>query len=135
MKVVRTFGLALLFCSMAAMLGAQGVQTGTIRGSGQGPAGSRRSRRDRHRDVAGAAGAARRHVRCARAASCSPTLPPGAYEVKFELSGFATVNQNTNVPLGRTIEQNVTMRTAGVDRDGAGRRRDRRRRSPRRSSA
>ena len=32
MKVVRTFGLALLFCSMAAMLGAQGVQTGTVRG-------------------------------------------------------------------------------------------------------
>ena len=32
MKFVRTFGLALLFCSMAAMLGAQGVQTGTVRG-------------------------------------------------------------------------------------------------------
>src|SRR6185436_19476619 len=43
-----------------------------------------------------------------------PNLPPGAYEVKYELSGFATVTQNTNVPLGGIIQQNVTMRTAGL---------------------
>ena len=41
-------------------------------------------------------------------------LPPGDYEVKFELSGFGTVTQKTAVPLGLTVEQNVTMRPSGV---------------------
>src|SRR5262249_468289 len=42
------------------------------------------------------------------------TLPPGEYEVTFELSGFATIKQKTSVPLGLEIEQNVTMKAAGV---------------------
>jgi len=33
-------------------------------------------------------------------------LPPGSYEVKFELAGFGTVTRNTVVPLGLTVEQN-----------------------------
>src|SRR3954466_8164974 len=33
-------------------------------------------------------------------------LPPGAYQVKFELSGFATLTRNTTVPLGSEIEIN-----------------------------
>ena len=32
MKSVRTFAVVWLFCSFAALLGAQGLQTGTIRG-------------------------------------------------------------------------------------------------------
>jgi hypothetical protein len=41
-------------------------------------------------------------------------LPPGAYDVKFELSGFGTATQHTTVLLGGTAEQNVTLRAAGV---------------------
>ena len=33
MRSVRVFALAWVFCSVAALLGAQGVQTGTISGS------------------------------------------------------------------------------------------------------
>jgi len=113
MKFVRTFGLALLFCSMAAMLGAQGVQTGTVRGVVQDEQGlavpgvtvtvtspSLQGPRVVTSDTQGG--------------FIFPNLPPGPYQVKFELSGFATVNQNTNVPLGGIIQQNVTMRTAGL---------------------
>jgi hypothetical protein len=41
-------------------------------------------------------------------------LPPGDYQLKFELNGFATVVRGTAAPLGLTIDQNVTMRAAGV---------------------
>src|SRR5437763_6893761 len=41
-------------------------------------------------------------------------LPPGTYEVKFELNGFATLVRRTPVPLGLTAEDNVSMRAAGV---------------------
>ena len=87
MKSVRVFALAWVFCGVAALLGAQGVQTGTIRGvvkdqqdlavpgvtvtatspALQGP------RIDRHRR--------RGRLRASR------RLPPGDYEVKFELRG------------------------------------------------
>jgi carboxypeptidase family protein/TonB-dependent receptor-like protein len=41
-------------------------------------------------------------------------LPPGDYELRFELPGFATVTRTTVVPLGLTVVHDVTMRTAGV---------------------
>jgi hypothetical protein len=41
-------------------------------------------------------------------------LPPGDYDVKFELSGFATITRNTPVPLGLVVETNASMRAAGV---------------------
>ena len=41
-------------------------------------------------------------------------LPPGEYQVKFELPGFATITRSTMVPLGLVVDQNVTMRAAGV---------------------
>ena len=41
-------------------------------------------------------------------------LPPGSYEIKFELRGFATIAATTTVPLGLTVEQDATMRAAGV---------------------
>ncbi len=43
-----------------------------------------------------------------------PNLPPGTYQVTFELSGFATVMQSTTVLLGLTVEQNISLRPAGV---------------------
>src|SRR5438132_3290319 len=41
-------------------------------------------------------------------------LPAGDYQVKFELSGFDTVSRTATVPLGLTVEQNVSLRAAGV---------------------
>src|SRR5215212_2707084 len=43
-----------------------------------------------------------------------PTLPPGTYTVKFDLSGFGSVTRTSTVPLGLVVEQNVTMKPAGV---------------------
>jgi Carboxypeptidase regulatory-like domain/TonB dependent receptor-like, beta-barrel len=113
MKLARTFALAMLFCSVAAMLGAQGVQTGTVRGVVQDEQGLA---------VPGVTVTAtspalqgpRVVISDAQGGFVFPNLPPGNYEVKFELSGFATVTQNTAVPLGGIIQQNVTMRAAGL---------------------
>ena len=41
-------------------------------------------------------------------------LPPGNYQLDFELAGFATLMRNVAVPLGSVIETNVSMRAAGV---------------------
>jgi hypothetical protein len=41
-------------------------------------------------------------------------LPPGDYEVRFELAGFATLTRETAVPLGSVVEVDVPMRAAGV---------------------
>ena len=41
-------------------------------------------------------------------------LPPGDYQIKFELSGFATVTRTASVPLGLVVETNASMRAAGV---------------------
>jgi hypothetical protein len=41
-------------------------------------------------------------------------LPAGEYEVTFDLSGFEIVTHRTTVRLGLVLDQNVTMRAAGV---------------------
>ncbi len=41
-------------------------------------------------------------------------LPPGEYDVVFELDGFADVNNMATVPLGATIEVNGSMTPGGV---------------------
>ena len=43
-----------------------------------------------------------------------PALPPGVYQVQYELTGFATATQSSNVALGLTVEQKVTMRAAAL---------------------
>jgi Carboxypeptidase regulatory-like domain len=43
-----------------------------------------------------------------------PALPAGTYTVKFELQGFQTIERQTNVALGLTVDQNVSIRPAGV---------------------
>jgi hypothetical protein len=103
----------LLVFATAALAHAQGVQTGTIRGvvhDEQGLA------------VPGvtvtvtspALQGARTQVTDSTGGYTFPNLPPGAYNVTFELTGFATVKRDTNVMLGLVVEQNVTMRAAGV---------------------
>ena len=102
--------LALAVTGVAA---AQGVQTGTIRGNvvdQQGLA------------VPGVTVTAtspalqgpRSSTTDASGAFTIPALPPGVYEVRFELSGFATISQSSNVALGLSVDQTVTMRAAAV---------------------
>jgi hypothetical protein len=42
-------------------------------------------------------------------------LPAGNYDIRFELSGFTTVKQKSTLPLGLTLEENVTMQPANVE--------------------
>jgi len=42
------------------------------------------------------------------------TLPPGAYTVNFEIAGFTSVERTAQVPLGASIDLNVTLRPSGV---------------------
>src|SRR5262249_37825913 len=41
-------------------------------------------------------------------------LPAGAYAIKFELNGFTSIERHTVLPLGLTVDENITMRAAGV---------------------
>ena len=113
MKSVRTFATVWLFCSFAGLVGAQGVQTGTIRGVVQDEQGlaipgvtvtatapTLQGPRLATTDTAGA--------------FIFPNIPPGDYTVKFELSGFGTVTRSTTVPLGGVIQQEITLRAAGL---------------------
>jgi len=105
-RLVIFFALCLITCAWAASAFAQGVQTGTIRGvvrDAQGLA------------VPGVTVTAtspalqgpRVAVTDTTGSYTFPSLPPGIYTVKFELSGFATVEQQSTVALGLTVEQNV----------------------------
>jgi Carboxypeptidase regulatory-like domain/TonB-dependent Receptor Plug Domain len=113
MKCVRTLAFAWALCGLASLLHAQGVQTGTIRGA---------VRDEQGLAVPGVTVTAtspalqgpRTQVTDATGGFTFPNLPPGAYSVSFELSGFATVKRQTNVALGLVVEQNVTLRAAGV---------------------
>jgi outer membrane receptor protein involved in Fe transport len=112
MKRAMLWSLSLVV-GLAATSFAQGVQTGTIRGlvkdqqdlvvpgvtvtatspSMQGP---------------------RSTVTDATGRFALPNLPAGEYQVQFELSGFAAATQKATVLLGLAVDENVTMRAAGV---------------------
>src|SRR5262245_53392543 len=111
---LSAYGLAfVLFLGLAADALAQGVQTGTIRGLVKDA---------QNLPVPGvtvtatspALQGARTAVTDAAGAFAIQALPAGEYEVRFELSGFGTVAQKTRVEVGGAIEQNVTLRAAGV---------------------
>src|ERR1700730_17197525 len=105
--------LLLVLVSFAAGASAQGVQTGTIRGL---------VKDQQDLPVPGvtvtATSASLQGPRIAitdkEGLFTIRALPPGDYQIKFELNGFATVNRNTALPLGLTVDQNVLMRAAGV---------------------
>ena len=100
-------------CGMTAAAFAQGVQTGTIRGVVRDA-----------QDLAvpgvtvtvtsAALQGPRTVVTDAQGLYAIPALPAGTYTVKFELAGFATIERQTTVALGLTVDQNVSLRPAGV---------------------
>src|SRR5580704_3543485 len=110
---MRRIGFLFAFLLMSAGVFAQGVQTGTIRGTVKD-----------QQDLAvpgvtvtvssPSLQGVRNVTTDAQGGYVFRNLPPGDYEVKFELSGFGTVTQKSAVPLGLTVEQNVTIRPSGV---------------------
>jgi hypothetical protein len=111
---IRGVLLATFFSAVCTTLAlAQGVQTGIIRGvvhdeqglpvpgvtvtvtspSLQGP---------------------RTAVTAAGGAFALPALPAGDYKVTFELQSFGTVTRTARLPVGLTVDENVTMKAAGV---------------------
>jgi len=113
MRRFGSFILAWLLCGAAAPGFAQGVQTGTIRGVVHD---------DQALAVPGvtvtvtspALQGPRSAVTDTEGAYTFLTLPPGDYTIRFELSGFGTVERRTAVPLGLVVVQDVTMKPAGV---------------------
>jgi hypothetical protein len=105
--------LALLMSGLSAPLFAQGVQTGTLRGTITDQQGAA---------VPGATITISSPVLQGIRSSVSDSagnysfvqLPPGDYTVKVELSSFAPIERTARVPLGGTIEQNVTLTLATV---------------------
>ena len=112
MRVFR-LSLAWLLCTLAVPLFAQGTQTGTIRGT---------VRDEQGLAVPGVtvtvSSPALQGVRSAttngEGGYTFATLPPGDYTIRVELSGFGTVERKSTVPLGLVVEQDVTLKPAGV---------------------
>jgi hypothetical protein len=105
--------VAFITGGFAAGSAAQGVQTGTIRGTvidSQGlpiqavtivlESPALQGQRTARTDVDGAYSFTR--------------LPPGRYEIRFEAASLTPVTVSTDVLLGLTVEQNVMMRAAGI---------------------
>jgi hypothetical protein len=75
-----------------------------------GPAGSERQS---HGDV-GCAQGPRSTTSNGQGAFVLRPLPAGDYHLVFELTGFATVNLDANLPLGLTLVQDVTLNAGAV---------------------
>jgi carboxypeptidase family protein/TonB-dependent receptor-like protein len=112
-RVIFILATWLVCGGVAATSFAQGVQTGTIRGvvkDQQGLATPGVTVTVTSPALQGP----RSVVTDTQGLYSIPALPAGKYTVKFELSGFAPIERQTDVALGLTVEQNVSMRPAGV---------------------
>ena len=112
-RVLVTLVATWLIGGMAASSFAQGVQTGTIRGvvkDQQGLATPGVTVTVTSPALQGP----RTVVTDEQGLYAIPALPAGRYTVHFELSGFAPIERQTDVALGLTVEQNVSIRPAGV---------------------
>jgi hypothetical protein len=102
-----------MVCALASSAFAQGVQTGTIRGVVKDA-----------QDLAvpgvtvtvtsAALQGPRSVVTDTQGLYAIPALPAGTYTVKFELSGFQTIERQTTVNVGLTVDQKISIRPAGV---------------------
>ncbi len=105
--------IAVMFLAVPGTLLAQGVQTGTIRGTVKDP---------QALAVPGATVSAtspalqgsRTVVSDAEGNYALNALPPGVYTITFTLSGFNTVTRTVSLPLGLVIEQNATLQPGSV---------------------
>ena len=105
--------VALLATTRASDLFAQGVQTGTVRGIVKDQQGlpvpgvtvtvTSAALQGQRVVVTGADGG-----------FALQSLPPGAYQARYDLQGFAPVTEPVTVPLGGVVEQTIMLRAAGV---------------------
>jgi hypothetical protein len=110
MFVLAALALALGWSGAAF---AQGVQTGTIRGTVKDQQGlavpgvtvtvTSAALQGQRLVITGADGG-----------FTLQSLPPGSYQLHYELQGFTPVNDTLTVPLGGVTEAVVTLRAAGV---------------------
>ncbi len=113
MPRVRPLVLALIALFVTTAAFAQGIQTGTIRGTvhdDQGLAMPGVSVTATSPALQGP----RTAVTDSTGGYTLPNLPPGHYTVAFDLSGFSPVKRDTDVALGLAVDQSVTMKPAGV---------------------
>ncbi len=111
--MTRLLGLFTLALSFSASAFAQGTQTGTIRGTVKDPQGLA---------LPGATITAtspalqgdRTEVTDSNGAYLFRAVPPGAYTLKVELSGMATVEKTASVPLGGVAVLDVAMTLSQV---------------------
>jgi carboxypeptidase family protein len=104
--------LAVMLGGFAVDSTAQGVQTGSIRGSVAD---------QQNLPVPGvtvtiqspALQGVRTTVTAGDGSYSFLRLPPGRYEMTFEIASFATVKRTTDVLLGLSVEQNATLTAAG----------------------
>src|ERR1700693_2213860 len=113
MKHVILFTVAWLTFAWAGSSLAQGVQTGTIRGMVTDQQdlvvpGVTITATSAELQVSRSTFTDKEGLFAIRA------LPPGEYQVKFELTGFATINRTVTVPLGLVVEINVPIFAAGI---------------------
>jgi len=112
--MTRIVVLLLAMLLMAAVVFAQGVQTGSLRGV---------VRDAQHLPLPGATLTAvspslqgvRGAVADAEGAFTLAALPAGRYTVTVEMPGFASVQRTVDVPLGLPVQEDVTLALAGVD--------------------
>lgn len=112
-RVAAVLFAAALFTGLHVSAFAQGVQTGTIRGTVQDQQGL---------PIPGVTITATSPALQGPRATVSDSegnftlaaLPAGTYEVTYELSGFRTVKQTSAVSVGLQVTQNVTLPTAGL---------------------
>jgi hypothetical protein len=104
--------LAVMLGSFAVDSSAQGVQTGSIRGTVND---------QQNLPVPGvtvtiqspALQGVRSTVSAGDGSYSFLRLPPGRYEITYEITSFAPVKRTTDVLLGLSVEQNVTLTAAG----------------------
>ena len=115
-RLMFFLSVVLLAMGIAASAAAQGVQAGTIRGT---------VKDQQDLPVPGVTVTATSPALQGPRAGVSDTegrytlsaLPAGTYTLKFELSGFGTIERPVAVPLGVTVEQNASLRPASVKGD------------------
>jgi hypothetical protein len=115
MKTRSTFILLamLVAIGLAATAFAQGVQTGTIRGTVK----DQQSLAVPGVTVTATSPAlqgSRSVVTDGQGQFTINALPPGLYTIKYTLSGFNDVTRTVSLPLGIIIEQNAVIQPAGV---------------------
>jgi len=103
--------VGVLFVAVTAF--AQGVQTGTIRGTVKDQQGLAVPGVTVTVTSAALQGQ-RTAVTAADGSFTFQFLPAGNYEAHYELQGFASVVESASVPLGGVVEQLITLKAAGV---------------------